>query len=70
MITFAEFVGAQKVGTFSSLAQARAAFAEAGICSHNQTCLGECIECGHKLNVEGTFKVNPDKTRYLSARHS
>ena len=46
---------------------ARAAYAGSGVCAHRVTCCGECTECGHKLQVEGTFKVNPDKTRYLTA---
>jgi hypothetical protein len=69
-MTFAEYVGqAYTNGTrFSSLEAARAAYAGSGACRHTSTCLGECTECGHVLNVEGTFKVNPDKSRYLDAR--
>ena len=71
--TFAEFVGqkwSQQSITFASLADALAAFKAAGVCAHRVTCCGECTECGHKLQVEGTFKVNPDKSRYLDARRS
>ena len=68
-MTFAEYVGqAYTNGTrFSSLEAARAAYAGSGVCAHRVTCCGEYTECGHKLQVEGTFKVNPDKTRYLTA---
>lgn len=72
-MTFAEFVGqnwSQKSITFKSLAAAIAAFRESGLCAHPTTCCGECTECGHVLSVEGTFKVNPDKSRYLDARRS
>lgn len=55
---------------FLTLDTARAAYAEAGLCKHTSTCFGVCDECGHVLNVEGTFKVNPDKSRYLVARRS
>ena len=55
---------------FLTLDTARAAYAEAGVCTHNSTIGGICDECGHVLNVEGTFKSNPDKSRYLDARRS
>ena len=69
---FAQWVGEQfaKGRKFNSIPEAEAAYAAAGVCNHNQTCCGQCIECGYVIRLEGTFKVNPDKSRYLDARRS
>ena len=68
-MTFPEWVGQQfaQGRVFASLVAAQIVFAASGLCQHPETVFGECVNCGHKLVVEGTFKVNPDKTRYLTA---
>ena len=68
-MTLGEFVG-QKYAEgikFSSFQSAVEAYRAAHVCLHTNTVFGTCADCDYVLNVEGTFKVNPDKTRYLTA---
>lgn len=72
-MTLGEFVGSKYAeGTkFPTFAAAVDAYRASGSCQHNNTCFGQCTDCGATLNVEGTFvPVNPDKSRYLDARRS
>lgn len=64
-MTFPEFVGQQKVGTFKSLHEAQAAFTESAVCDCRETCFGICIACGKPLSI---FSVPSDKSYILRGK--